>query len=71
MSDIELEKERDQLAKALERLADVQHELATGQRNLMNGKRLIGLQAAQQGVLLGQTPHTPPQFMGAARNVTA
>ncbi len=33
-----VEKERNQLALALERLADVQKELASGQNNLMQGK---------------------------------
>ena len=33
-----LEKERDQLANALERLADVQRQLAEGQRSLMTGQ---------------------------------
>lgn len=37
MNDALLEKERDQLANALERLADVQRELAEGQRSLMTG----------------------------------
>lgn len=37
MNDALLEKERDQLANALERLADVQRELADGQRSLMTG----------------------------------
>lgn len=38
MNDALLEKERDQLANALERLADVQRELAEGQRSLMTGQ---------------------------------
>lgn len=38
MNDALLEKERDQLANALERLADVQRELAEGQRSLMTGR---------------------------------
>ena len=37
MNDALLEKERDQLANALERLADVHRELAEGQRSLMTG----------------------------------
>ena len=37
INDALLEKERDQLANALERLADVQRELAEGQRSLMTG----------------------------------
>ena len=38
VNDALLEKERDQLANALERLADVQRELAEGQRSLMTGQ---------------------------------
>jgi hypothetical protein len=45
-----VEKERDQLASALERLADVQRELADGQRNLMVGQKQL---AEQQGKLVG------------------
>lgn len=37
VNDAVLEQERDQLANALERLADVQRELAEGQRSLMTG----------------------------------
>ena len=40
VNDALLEKERDQLANALERLADVQRELAEGQRSLMTGQPL-------------------------------
>ena len=43
MNDALLEKERDQLANALERLADVQRELAEGQRSLMTGPLLCPL----------------------------
>ena len=46
MNDALLEKERDQLANALERLADVQRELAEGQRSLMTGLSLQPLAAA-------------------------
>ena len=38
VNDALLEKERDQLANALESLADVQRELAEGQRSLMTGQ---------------------------------
>lgn len=41
MNDALLEKERDQLANALERLADVQRELAEGQRSLMTGNHAL------------------------------
>ena len=41
INDALLEKERDQLANALERLADVQRELAEGQRSLMTGHRAL------------------------------
>ena len=44
MNDALLEKERDQLANALERLADVQRELAEGQRSLMTGPHTLHLQ---------------------------
>ena len=41
MNDALLEKERYQLANALERLADVQRELAEGQRSLMTGELFL------------------------------
>ncbi|KAK9819873.1 hypothetical protein WJX72_003501 [[Myrmecia] bisecta] len=44
ITDAVLERERDQLAMALERLADVQRELADGQRNLMTGQRQLAEQ---------------------------
>jgi hypothetical protein len=45
-----VDKERDQLASALERLAEVQRELAEGQRNLMSGQKQL---AEQQAKLVG------------------
>jgi len=39
--------ERDQLAAALERLAEVQRELADGQRNLMVGQKQLAEQQAK------------------------
>lgn len=36
-----MEKERDALAKALERLGNVQHELAMGQHELMAGQKAL------------------------------
>ncbi|PNW70325.1 hypothetical protein CHLRE_17g715300v5 [Chlamydomonas reinhardtii] len=53
-----LEKERDQLAQALERLAEVQRELAEGQRNLMSGQKQL---AEQQSKLVQLMNETPPQ----------
>jgi hypothetical protein len=44
------DQDRDQLATALERLADVQRELADGQRNLMVGQKQL---AEQQTKLIG------------------
>lgn len=44
------DQDRDQLATALERLADVQRELADGQRNLMVGQKQL---ADQQTKLIG------------------
>lgn len=49
MREAALEKERDQLAQALERLAEVQRELAEGQRSLMSGQKQL---AEQQGRLV-------------------
>jgi hypothetical protein len=48
-SDEALEKERDGLAKALERLGSVQHELAMGQHELMAGQKAL---ADQQDKLI-------------------
>ncbi len=53
-----LERERDQLAQALERLAEVQRELAEGQRNLMNGQKQL---AEQQSKLVQLMNEQPPQ----------
>lgn len=41
------DRERDQLASALERLAEVQKELADGQRSLMVGQRQLAEQQAK------------------------
>ncbi len=43
----QIDKERDQLASALARLAEVQRELADGQRNLMSGQRQLAEQQAK------------------------
>jgi hypothetical protein len=48
------DKERDQLAHALERLADVQRELAEGQRSLMSGQRQLAEQQARLVALMKQ-----------------
>jgi len=50
--DAVLDKERDQLAQALERLADVQRELAEGQRNLMVGQKQLAEQQAKLVTLM-------------------
>uniref|UniRef100_A0A7S0NBN4 Polycystin cation channel PKD1/PKD2 domain-containing protein n=1 Tax=Chlamydomonas leiostraca TaxID=1034604 RepID=A0A7S0NBN4_9CHLO len=47
-----MDKERDQLAGALERLADVQRELAEGQRNLMSGQKQLAEQQAKLVTLM-------------------
>lgn len=47
-----MDKERDQLAGALERLAEVQRELAEGQRNLMSGQRQLAEQQAKLVTLM-------------------
>lgn len=49
-----LEKERDQLAAALERLADVQRELADGQRNLMAGQKQLADQQSKLVQLMNE-----------------
>jgi hypothetical protein len=54
MKDAAAEKERDQLAHALERLADVQRELAEGQRNLMAGQKQLAEQQARLVALMKQ-----------------
>ncbi|KAG2493793.1 hypothetical protein HYH03_008013 [Edaphochlamys debaryana] len=51
-----LEKERDQLAQALERLAEVQRELAEGQRNLMNGQKQLAEQQSKLVQLMNESP---------------
>ncbi|KXZ51016.1 hypothetical protein GPECTOR_14g257 [Gonium pectorale] len=51
-----LEKERDQLAQALERLAEVQRELAEGQRNLMNGQKQLAEQQSKLVQLMNEQP---------------
>ncbi|EFJ46305.1 hypothetical protein VOLCADRAFT_93448 [Volvox carteri f. nagariensis] len=51
-----LEKERDQLAQALERLAEVQRELAEGQRNLMNGQKQLSEQQSKLVQLMNEQP---------------
>jgi hypothetical protein len=48
----ELEEERNSLAAALERLAQVQRELAEAQRNLMLGQKQL---AEQQAALMGRS----------------
>ncbi|GIL44962.1 hypothetical protein Vafri_2402 [Volvox africanus] len=53
-----LEKERDQLAQALERLAEVQRELAEGQRNLMNGQKQLAEQQSKLVQLMNEQPPT-------------
>ncbi len=55
-----LERERDQLAQALERLADVQRELAEGQRNLMNGQKQLAEQQSKLVQLMNEQPPTGP-----------
>ncbi|GFR50551.1 hypothetical protein Agub_g12825 [Astrephomene gubernaculifera] len=54
-----LEKERDQLAQALERLAEVQRELAEGQRNLMNGQKQLAEQQSKLVQLMNEQPQPP------------
>ena len=49
-----LEKERDQLAQALERLAEVQRELAEGQRNLMAGQKQLAEQQSKLVSLMNE-----------------
>ncbi|PNH05688.1 hypothetical protein TSOC_008032 [Tetrabaena socialis] len=51
-----LEKERDQLAAALERLAEVQRELAEGQRNLMSGQKQLAEQQSKLVQLMNEQP---------------
>ncbi|GLC33126.1 hypothetical protein PLESTB_000367500 [Pleodorina starrii] len=53
-----LEKERDQLAQALERLAEVQRELAEGQRNLMTGQKQLAEQQSKLVQLMNEQPPT-------------
>ena len=52
--DVGEDKERDQLAHALERLADVQRELAEGQRSLMSGQKQLAEQQARLVALMKQ-----------------
>lgn len=54
MGGVALEKERDQLASALERLAEVQRELAEGQRNLMVGQKQLAEQQSKLVQLMNE-----------------
>jgi hypothetical protein len=54
VKDAGADKERDQLAHALERLADVQRELAEGQRSLMSGQKQLAEQQARLVALMKQ-----------------
>lgn len=54
-----LERERDHLAAALERLADVQKELADGQRSLMAGQKQLAEQQVKLVALIAE-PQAPP-----------
>ncbi|KAL3132313.1 hypothetical protein ABBQ32_008891 [Trebouxia sp. C0010 RCD-2024] len=61
VNDALLEKERDQLANALERLADVQRELAEGQRSLMTGQRQLQEQQQRLVSMMSPAATAPPR----------
>ncbi|KAL0022694.1 hypothetical protein WJX77_001966 [Trebouxia sp. C0004] len=64
VNDALLEKERDQLANALERLADVQRELAEGQRSLMTGQRQLQEQQQRLVSMMSPAATAPPARQG-------